>query len=116
MIEGKNSDLKSILLTLAGYNKEGKMVQGLLTEKVKLSLKRRLQKIHTEAGKAWTEFQKDVKEITDSKEPDEVKTKEMNDLLNEPFKLNVEKASMEMIEEIVTENFYDTETLEQIAE
>jgi len=116
MIEAKNSDLKSILLTLAGFNKDGKMVQGLLTENVSLGLKRRLQKIHTEAGKAWTEFQKDVKDINDSKESDEVKEKELEDLFNESIKINAEKASMEFIENIVTSKFYDTTTLELIAE
>src|SRR6478735_1569533 len=112
MIEIKNSDLKAVLLTLAGFTKEGKMVQGLLTEQMSLGLKRKLQKIHTAAGKAYDELSKDLKEVA-ALEDKEKQTSEFKTLMDEVLKLEVDKASMEMIEAIVTTHFYDTEILEK---
>jgi len=115
MIELKKRDLTPTLLTLAGYNKEGKMVQGLLTEKVTLGLKRRLQKIHTEASKHYEEFQKNLAEVNKLEEGP-IKQKELTDLLDEKVTLQAEKVSMELLEKIESEAVYDTAVLELIAE
>lgn len=115
MIELKKRDLTNTLLALAGFNKEGKMIQGLLTEKVSLGLKRKLQKIHKEAATHYEEFQKHLAEVTKLEEGP-IKQKELTDLLDEKVTLQAEKASLELIEAIETLAVYDLEVLEKIAE
>jgi len=115
MIELKNSELETTLLTLAAHDKDGKMVSGLLMENVSLGLKRKLQKIHTEAGKAYLELERHRAEVEALKD-EEAKKKEMTELLAEVVKINAEKASMALIETIVTEKFYDFDLIEKFAE
>lgn len=122
MIEIKKSELTSVLLTISAYDKDGKMIGGLLLENVSLGLKRRLQKIHTEAMTHYAQFEKDLAEAEKKDEefenlnPQGVKNKEVNELLKEVVKLQSEKASLALIDGIVSENIYDSTLIEKFAE
>ena len=122
MIEIKKSDLTNLLLTIASYDKEGKMVGGLLMEKVSLGLKRKLQKIHTEAAAYYPQYEKDLEEAERKDEefenlnPEGIKNKEVDEFLGETIKLISEKASLALIDGITSGNVYDDKLIEKIAE
>ncbi len=115
MIEIKKSELQLLLITIAGYDKAGVMVTGLLTEKLSLGLKRKLTKLHAEAMKAYQEFTAELKDVNAISGNAEMET-ELKNLLAEVVKLTSEKVSLEMIEAVVTDQLYSTVIIDKIAE
>lgn len=140
MIELQNKDLEPLALQLQSFGmKNGNLVPifGLLHEDITLGMKRRLQKIRKAIVEHLTTLQTDQTEIRDKfpiklpakgkqllskkaeQENAENKKKqdaEMEILLNEVVKIDLDKVSLEMLEIIKTEINYDFELLEKIAE
>jgi hypothetical protein len=112
----KKKELKAALLSIASFDaKTGEIVGGLLTEKISLGLKRKLQKIHEAVQKEFQQMLKDIEEIKKI-ENEEEQNKEFNDILEEDVTLLVDKARLDMIETIETDRVYDFTLLEKIAE
>lgn len=108
----KNSELKALLLMIASQKEEnGKIIPlGLVNESISLGVKRRLQKIFKEAHKFYLEFEEDVKAVPEGSE------EEMNKLFDEEITLAQEPVSLTMLEAIQTENNYDWDLIEKIAQ
>jgi len=131
MIELKKSELELILLSISSYSlpKQGEvqtMVGGLLTENITLGTKRKLQKIHKKVEEFYKELIEDVKKIkeackigeNDKKEPvfDEEKLKkEIEEILEEKVKLDIEPIQISFIEAISTSNNYNFDIIEKFA-
>lgn len=139
MIELQNKDLEPLALQIQSFGmKDGRLtpIFGLLHEEITLGMKRRLQKIRKAIVEHLTTLQTDQTEIRDKfpvklpakgkqlstkdeQENAENKKKqeaEMEILLNEVVKIDLEKVSLEMLENIKTEINYDFDLLEKIAE
>lgn len=117
MIVIKKNEIVHCLILIAGFNPEGLMITGLLSENISLGLKRRLQKIHAELAKAKTELDEDQKKlVTECNGDEEKENKELEILLNEEVKINLDKVSLQMIEDIKTSHNYDFNLIEKIAE
>lgn len=131
MIILKNSELELTLFTISIYSspKEGelqKLTGGLLSENLSLGTKRRLQKIHKKILEAYNELVEEIKKIreackigeNDKNEPifdQEKLNKEIQELLNEDVKLDIEPAQLSQIENISTSSNYNFEIIEKIA-
>jgi hypothetical protein len=111
----KNSEITPLLVTLVTYNKEtGAMVGGLLSEKMSLGLRRRLQKIREALLAKHTEFVKDMEEVNEL--PEGERSAEGQKLLDEEVEVTFEPASLAMIEAIDTAANYDMALIEKIAQ
>lgn len=121
MIKLEKSKLEPTLLTISSYSapKEGevqKMVSGLLMETLTLGTKRRLQKIHKEAQKAYSQLIEDAKEVNKECGEDKERLKnELEELLKETVEIDAEPILMSFIENISTTNNYDFDIIEKIA-
>lgn len=140
MIVIKKRHLESCALTLAAFGinekKQTVPVSGLLYENITLGLKRRLQKIREAVMEHMQELQADRKEIDDkfpvakpekdkeltaeqkAQNDENIKKRkeEMEILLDEEVKIDQEKVRLDMIEAIQTDNNYDWQIIELIAE
>ena len=121
MIELKKFELNPTLLQISTYktNDDGTStpISGLLFENLPLREKRKLQKIHK---KTYTEFQEFIKDHNELKEklkdsPEELE-KEMFILINEVVKIDLDKVSLSVIEEISSSTAYNFDLIEKIAE
>lgn len=111
----KNSEITPILMMLAAYNqKDGSLVGGLLSEKMSLGLRRRLQKIRKSMLEKHEELVKDTEEI--KKLPEAEQEAEFKKLFDEEVEVSFDPASMDMIEAIDTNFNYDMTLLEKIAQ
>lgn len=111
----KNSEINQILMLLAQYNaKDGTMVGGLLSEKMTLGLRRRLQKIRAAFLVKHEELVKDAEEI--KKLPEAEQEAEFKKLFDEEVEITFEPASLEMIEAIDTNANYEMTLIEKIAQ
>lgn len=111
----KNSEINQILMLLAQYNaKDGTMVGGLLSEKMTLGLRRRLQKIRAAILVKHEELVKDAEEI--KKLPEAEQEAEFKKLFDEEVEITFEPASLEMIEAIDTNINYEMTLIEKIAQ
>lgn len=111
----KNSEITPLLITLVTYNREtNAMVGGLLSEKMSLGLRRRLQKIREALLSKHTELVKDMEEV--NKLPEGERNAEMQKLLDEEVEVTFEPASLAMIEAIDTAANYDMALIEKIAQ
>jgi hypothetical protein len=109
------SDIIPILQTLLVYDIETKKeIGGLLTEKLSLSLKRRLQKIRTDTFKLYQQLVIDEKEIRDKATP-ETLNDELNKLFSEEVEIQQEYADIKFIEAIETTANYDFSVIEKFA-
>lgn len=114
MIELTNKNLEQAMITIAGFDKDGKVIAGLMTEKISLGLKRRLQKLHKELSPKYQEYLQDRAQIeTECK--DEKKEAELKLLDEEAVKIDLEFLSLAMIEAIDTEAIYDFDVIEKFA-
>lgn len=139
MIELQNKDLEPLALQLQSFGmKNGNLVPifGLLHEDITLGMKRRLQKIRkavVEHLKSLESDQKEIrekfpvkqpakgkelskKEVSENAENKKKQDAEMEILLSEVVKIDLDKVSLEMVENIKTEVNYDFDLLEKIAE
>lgn len=139
MIELQNKDLEPLALQLQSFGmKNGNLVPifGLLHEDITLGMKRRLQKIRkavVEHLKSLESDQKEIREkfpvklpakgkelskkaVSENAENKKKQDAEMEILLNEMVKIDLDKVSLEMVENIKTEVNYDFDLLEKIAE
>jgi hypothetical protein len=113
----KNSEITPLLVTLVTYNKEtGAMVGGLLSEKMSLGLRRRLQKIREALLAKHSELVKDMEEVNKQLPEGEERNGEMHKLLDEEVEVTFEPASLAMIEAIDTAANYDMALIEKIAQ
>lgn len=131
MLMFKNSELEAILINISLYSsyKEGeiqKMISGLLMEDLSLGVKRRLQKIHKKVYESYKEFLEDFKRIQENckigedekKEPvynEEKLKKEVQELLDEVVKIDVEPVQLSLIENISTVHNYNFDIIEKFA-
>lgn len=116
-LELKKSELESYLLTISAIDPNtGKIVSGLLNENIKLSSKRKLQKIHKELLASYKELVEDMKAVkTECGEDKEKLEKEAEFLLNEIVKLDIQPVEMSSIEEISSTINYNFDIIEKIA-
>lgn len=112
----KKSDIIPLLGLIAVYSKDdGKIIYGLLGEKITLGTKRVLQKIQKALQKEYEQLVADRNEIVENKElSDEEKKKEIEELLEETVKIDTDRVDLSKIESIETNNNYDFEILEKI--
>lgn len=116
MINLENSDLEKVLLTISTYNKDSKLVGGLLSEELTFGTKRKLQKIHKATYEKYTEFVADKEKLAkEFKDKPEELEKEFQELLKEKVKLDVEPILLSALENVSTKNMYDFEIIEKIA-
>lgn len=117
MIELKKSELEPILLTIMSINPEtGAPVAGLLTETLTLGTKRKLQKIHQKVLDLYKELLTDVEEIKkECGEDKERINKEINELLNEVVKVDVEYIILSSLDNVSTKHNYSFDIIEKIA-
>lgn len=117
MITFKNSELSPALMQLMAFDsKTGSVVSGLLTEKLTLGTKRKLQKIQTKLLDHYKEYVKHIEEIdkecADDAEKKEAEIKTLND---EEVKADVDFVDIKFIESIETESNYDFSLIEKFA-
>jgi len=110
----KKSEIKALLINIASFSKDGKSVGGLLHEKISLGFKRRLEKIRNELIEHHRQMEVDKSAIEACKDCD--KAKETEELMAEEIQLTSQPISLEMLEGIVSQNMYDFDLLEKIAE
>ena len=111
----KKSQIVPLLKTLVLFDEDTKQEKsGLLTEKIPMSLRRRLQRIRADI---LVEYHKLVKEENDLKEraSKEEFEKELDILVNEEVDIKQDFVSLDMIEAIETSVNYDFELIELIA-
>lgn len=111
----KKSKIVPILEVLLWFNPETKQpVSGLLTEKISMSLRRRLQRIRVDVLAEFKKLGLDEKELNESFTGEEL-SKEIAILLDEEIEINQEFVSLEQIEQIETSVNYDFGVIELIA-
>lgn len=121
MIELKKFELNPVLLQISTYkqveNGPNEPVSGLMFENLPLKEKRKLQKIHKKVFESFQEFIKDLGEIEQKLKdsPEEIE-KEKLILINETVKIDLDKASLSIIEEISSTIAYNFDLIEKIAE
>ena len=115
MIVIKKSEIHTLLLHISSYV-DNTLVGGLLSENITLGMKRRLQKIHKEAYPQYEEYLADRKAIEKEFEDAVALVAELKTLDEEEVKINQDKLSMTMIEQIQSKNNYDFDFLDKIAE
>lgn len=129
------SEILPVLMTLAVYkdSQSTEPDKGLLTLKMSLGLRRRLQKIRNAMLEKQKELEADLKEITESFKPEfekrlaevgkeqaeaEINPKlqeETKVLFAEEFELDVEPVDIKMIEALETEENLDWTMIEKFA-
>lgn len=115
MIILNKSDIEPVLITISVYNKEtNELIGGLLKEDLTLGSKRKLQKIHKEVYKLYLELIKDVKQIKEVCKDDEEKVKkELEELLKEQVKVDVEPLQFSFLENVSTKANYNFDIIEK---
>jgi hypothetical protein len=117
MIILKKKEIQSMLMQIAGFNKNGEMIAGLLTENISLGMKRRLQKIHEDLLKHYKELTDDLAKLKEQCGEDKEKMeKETNELMDEEVKIDRDFLSMNMIENIQSAQNYNFDLIEKIAQ
>lgn len=116
MAKFKNSDITRVLIMLAAYDpKTGAIVGGILSEKMSLGLRRRLQKIRNAFLEKHNELTEDLKPINEMPEGEE-RLAELKKLYDEEVEITFDPASLEMIEAIESPVNYDMDLLEKITQ
>lgn len=116
MAKFKNSEVVGVLIMLASYDqKTGAIVGGLLSEKMSLGLRRRLQKIRNAFLEKHKELTEDLKPINEMPEGEE-RLAELKKLYDEEIEVTFDPADMGMIEAIESTINYDMDLLEKITQ
>jgi len=122
MIELKKYELEPVLLQITTFKQNVENgpyapISGLMLENLPLKEKRKLQKIQKKVLESYQELLKDAasikEELKDNKEELEKETKT---LLEETVKIDLEKASLVVIDEIKSSVIYNFDLIEKIAE
>lgn len=104
----KNREIEPLLMSIMFF-KDGNPDGGLLTEKITLGLRRRLQKIRQALILQYEVFKKDLEDAQVAGK------QEIEILMDEEFEIQCEPVSMQMIEEIESTTNYDMSIIEKIA-
>jgi|SRR5690606_26841907 len=117
-IKIKKAELAPLLINIASLNPEtGEIEKGLLVEEITLGTKRILGKIRKALIVEYQEFENQIKEVKKECGEDKEKLqKELEELYKEEVEITVPRFKFEMIENVSSEQMYDFDLLEKIAE
>lgn len=117
MITLKKQELEDALLNISSIDPKTNIIKsGLLIEKITLSCKRKLQKIHKQALSYYKELIEEIKQVKEECGDDKEKlSKELIELGQETVILDVEPIKWSDIENVSSSTNYNFEILEKIA-
>jgi hypothetical protein len=120
MLTFKNFELSQSLIQIEAFDsKTGQVISGLLTEKISLGLKRKLQKIQGALIEKYKEYQKNIEGVEAEAKLNDwdeaTKTKEFIELAEEEVTIDLDHADIKFIEAIETSHNYSFALIEKFA-